>query len=114
MLFYFVSTLGVPALRVRLIQFRELSRMLVPRAYESLRRLGLQTDLVGHQCFITAFAYFLHPSVLVRFWDALFLGGNRVLVLLALVILRLMEDRLRKAVDVEHALREIQVRRSPT
>eukprot|EP01054_Gregarina_sp_Poly1_P000162 Gregarina_sp_Poly_1__161@NODE_1037_length_5285_cov_74_088540_g665_i2_p1_GENE_NODE_1037_length_5285_cov_74_088540_g665_i2NODE_1037_length_5285_cov_74_088540_g665_i2_p1_ORF_typecomplete_len1369_score276_89RabGAPTBC/PF00566_18/9_6e29Nup88/PF10168_9/0_23Nup88/PF10168_9/0_087DUF812/PF05667_11/3_8e03DUF812/PF05667_11/0_00015DUF812/PF05667_11/38KIAA1328/PF15369_6/0_0064FapA/PF03961_13/0_012FapA/PF03961_13/45AAA_23/PF13476_6/0_34AAA_23/PF13476_6/7_7FmiP_Thoc5/PF09766_9/15FmiP_Thoc5/PF09766_9/1_6UPF0242/ len=105
---------GLPSLKIKLRQFEELARSLVPVGFRQLLRLGLQTDLIGHQCFVTAFSYYLHASLLIKILDSFFVSGWRLFQTLGLVIFQLLEAQFERVEDAEGALKVLQTFRLST
>lgn len=100
---------GVPALKLKLVQFQNLVSEFYPPGHNALEKLSIPTDLIAHQFFVTAFAYFIHPSLLIRFWDIFFVNGWQSLMTLGLAVFSLLEPHLHTAFDTESALKLIQV-----
>eukprot|EP01053_Blabericola_migrator_P010295 Blabericola_migrator_1__10294@NODE_577_length_7504_cov_115_679710_g61_i1_p1_GENE_NODE_577_length_7504_cov_115_679710_g61_i1NODE_577_length_7504_cov_115_679710_g61_i1_p1_ORF_typecomplete_len1282_score289_96RabGAPTBC/PF00566_18/1_4e31Fboxlike/PF12937_7/0_01Phage_HK97_TLTM/PF06120_11/0_047GBP_C/PF02841_14/2_2GBP_C/PF02841_14/7_3Nup88/PF10168_9/1_3e02PspA_IM30/PF04012_12/0_19PspA_IM30/PF04012_12/4_7e02DUF848/PF05852_11/14DUF848/PF05852_11/48KIAA1328/PF15369_6/11MRVI1/PF05781_12/4_4e02MRVI1/PF05781_1 len=99
---------GLPSLKLKLKQFEELAQVHVPKGFKQLLCLGLTTDLIGHQCFVTAFSYYLHASILIKILDCFFVTGWRLFHALGLVIFKMMEPYFEKVEDAEGALKVLQ------
>ncbi|EZG44184.1 TBC domain protein [Gregarina niphandrodes] len=82
---------SLSAMSLKLMQLREMLRLYIPETYISLRRAGVQSDLLCHQSLITSLTYFLHPSVVIQFWDGVVLGGFRVFLVATLAIIFLLD-----------------------
>lgn len=83
-----IYTSGASMLHPRLLQVRELSKKHLPELSSLLASIGLDTDLIAHQCFLTLFAYYFHPSFLLRFYMAILSGEESTPVLLVMSVLK--------------------------
>lgn len=85
---------GVPALRLRCFQFESLLKVHIPKLHAHLHAIGLASEVLASQWFLTLFAYALPFEDTVRCWDEVFLDGWTQILKVAIGHLKECEDKL--------------------
>jgi hypothetical protein len=85
---------GVPALRLRCFQFDALLKTHSPKLHAHLHTIGLATEVLASQWFLTLFAYALPFESTIQCWDEVFLDGWTQILKVAIGHLKVCEESL--------------------
>lgn len=76
----------------------------LPSLYSHLDEMGLHWSLVGMKWFICLYADVLPVETVLRIWDAVFYEGSKVLLRVALMLVKKNEQKLQEADNLSKAL----------
>ncbi|KAK7090123.1 hypothetical protein V1264_009965 [Littorina saxatilis] len=76
----------------------------MPDLYRHLDELGLHWSLVGMKWFICLYADVLPVETVLRIWDAMFYEGSKVLLRVAVTLVKYNKDKLMKTTNFADAV----------
>ncbi|KAL8574488.1 hypothetical protein ACOMHN_060158 [Nucella lapillus] len=82
----------------------DLIKWKLPGLYDHLNELGMMWSLVGMKWFICLFADVLPVETVLRIWDCMFYEGSKVLLRVALTLVKRNQQKLMEANNLSKAL----------